>query len=202
VLVGETVVVLARNHEYAFADHLSGAGGVRLNDHVRNTLGDQPLNQALAMTSYGQLSTRRVAVNAAVYVNGRLINIWSTHLDSRTTTSSYRIAEVKALQSCVSSFAQQRIIAGDFNARDFTTEINSMESAYYDGWAEAAADGTAISYPGNTAFGATRNTRIDYVWATVATAVTIKSAQVYDTRDSRGYMPSDHKPLMVTFEVR
>jgi endonuclease/exonuclease/phosphatase family metal-dependent hydrolase len=156
----------------------------------------------IASTSYCQLSSRRVAVNAAVYVNGRLINVWSTHLDS-SDSSSYRIAEVKALQSCLSSFAQQRIVAGDFNARDYTTEINSMESAYYDGWAEAAADRTAIDYPGNTAFGATRNRRIDYVWASKsATALTIKSAQVYDTRDARGYMPSDHKPLMVTFEVR
>jgi endonuclease/exonuclease/phosphatase family metal-dependent hydrolase len=156
----------------------------------------------IASTSYCQLSSRRVAVNAAVYVNGKLINVWSTHLDS-SDTGTYRIAEVKALQSCLSSFAQQRIVAGDFNARDYTTEINSMESAYYDGWAEAAADRTAIDYPGNTAFGATRNRRIDYVWASKgASALTIKSAQVYDTRDSRGYMPSDHKPLMVIFEVR
>jgi hypothetical protein len=28
------------------------------------------------------------------------------------------------------------------------------------------------------------------------------SAQVFDTRDANRRMPSDHKPLLVTFEVR
>lgn len=160
----------------------------------------------IASTSYCQLSQStypRVAVNAGVYVNGRLINVWSTHLDSTGSTSTYRIAETKVLLSCLSSFSQQRIVAGDFNARDYTTEINLMESSYYDGWAEAAANGTAIDYPGNTAFGATRTRRIDYIWASKsATALDIKSAQVFDTRDANGHMPSDHKPVMVTFEVK
>ena len=156
----------------------------------------------IASTSSCQLSSRRVAVNAAVYVNGRLLNVWSTHLDS-SDGSSMRITEVKALTACMSSFAQQRIVAGDFNARDYTTEINMMESYYYDGWAEAAEDATALDYAGNTAFGATRNTRIDYVWYSKgASYLGLKAAQVFDTRDSRGYMPSDHKPLMVTFVVK
>jgi endonuclease/exonuclease/phosphatase family metal-dependent hydrolase len=156
----------------------------------------------IASKSSCQLSSRRVAVNAAVYVNGRLLNVWSTHLDS-SSGSSMRIAEVKALTACISSFAQQRIVAGDFNARDYTTEINMMESSYYDGWAESAGDGAAIDYPGNTAFGATRNRRIDYVWySKSASYLRLTRAQVFDTRDSRGYMPSDHKPLMVTFVVK
>lgn len=156
----------------------------------------------IASSSSCQLSDRRVAVNAAVYVNGRLVNVWSTHLDS-SDGSSMRIAEIKALKACMSSFAQQRIVAGDFNARDYTTEINLMESYYYDGWAEAAEDGTAIDYPANTAFGATRTRRIDYIWySRGASNLRVKRAQVFDTRDSRGYMPSDHKPVMVTFEVR
>jgi endonuclease/exonuclease/phosphatase family metal-dependent hydrolase len=157
----------------------------------------------ISSTSYCQLSARRVAVNAAINVNGRLINVWSTHLDSSTTSSSMRITEVRALTACTGAFAQQRIIAGDFNARDFTSEIGLMESGHYDGWAEAASDGTAVSYAGNTQFGATRNTRIDYVWMSkAASALSVRSAQVYDTRSSTGVMPSDHKPLMVVFNVR
>ena len=158
----------------------------------------------IASTSYCQLSTRRVAVNAAVYVNGRLVNVWSTHLDSSSTSNSMRITEIKALHACVGSFAQQKIIAGDFNAKSATTEISLMASGgFTDTWAKAASLSLAYSYPGNTSFGATRNARIDYVWtSTGATALVIKRAEVFDTRDASGYMPSDHKPLIVTFDVK
>jgi endonuclease/exonuclease/phosphatase family metal-dependent hydrolase len=143
-----------------------------------------------------------VAANSVIYVNGRLVNFYSTHLDSNDT-SSYRIAEVKKLTPCLANDSEQRIIAGDFNARDYTTEIGMMRNAgYYDGWAEAASDGTAVDYPGNTAFGATRSRRIDYVFFSKgAGRLTLKSARMFDTRDANGRMPSDHKPLLVTFSV-
>jgi endonuclease/exonuclease/phosphatase family metal-dependent hydrolase len=158
----------------------------------------------IASTSYCQLSARRVAVNAAVYVNGRLLNVWSTHLDSSATSNSMRISEIKALHACVRNFAEQKIIAGDFNAKAATTEISLMASGgFTDTWAKAASQSLAYSYPGNTSFGATRNARIDYVWtSTAATALVVKRAEVFDTRDASGYMPSDHKPLLVTFSVK
>jgi endonuclease/exonuclease/phosphatase family metal-dependent hydrolase len=157
----------------------------------------------IASTSYCQLSTDRVAANVGININGRLVNFYSTHLNSSSTTSTYRIAETKKLLTCLSTDAEQKIVAGDFNARDYTSEINLFEVGQYDGWAEAAIDGTAIDYAGNTAFGATRNRRIDYVWYSKrATNVVLKGARVFDTRDANGVMPSDHKPLLVTFEVR
>ena len=157
----------------------------------------------IASTSYCQLSGTRTAANAAVYVNGRLINFYATHLDSRDT-NSYRIQEVRKLAPCLANDAQQRIIAGDFNARDYTTEIAMMRNAgYHDGWAKAAANGTAVDYPGNSAFGATRKRRIDYVfYSKGAGRLALKGAKMIDTRDSRGRMPSDHKPLLVTFAVQ
>jgi endonuclease/exonuclease/phosphatase family metal-dependent hydrolase len=136
-------------------------------------------------------------------VNGRLINVWSTHLDSSSTTSAYRIAEIKALHACVGNFAEQKIVAGDFNAKASSTEIALMATQFNDGWAKAASLGTAVSYPGNTSFGATRNARIDYIWSSKkASYLVVKSAEVFDTRDAYGKMPSDHKPLMVRFEVK
>jgi len=157
----------------------------------------------IASTSYCQLSSARVAANVAVTVNGRLVNFYSTHLDSSSSTSTYRIAEVKKLLACLGTDAEQKIVAGDFNARDYTTEINMMENVNYDGWAEAAEDGTSVDYPGNTAYGATRRRRIDYVWwSKRASYVTLKSARVFDTRDADGDMPSDHKPLLVTLAIR
>jgi endonuclease/exonuclease/phosphatase family metal-dependent hydrolase len=155
-------------------------------------------------TSYCQLSGTRVAANVAVMVNGRLVNFYATHLDSKTYTSSYRIGEVRKLTPCLANDAEQRIVAGDFNARDYTSEIGMMRSAgYYDAWATAASMKKAVDYPGNTAFGATRNRRIDYVWySKKASRLALQSARMFDTRDARGRMPSDHKPLLVTFSVR
>ena len=154
-------------------------------------------------TSYCQLSSTRVAANVAVTVNGRLVNFYATHLDSNSSTSSYRIAEVKKLLPCLANDAEQKIIAGDFNAKAATTEISLMTAGHTDTWAKAVALGTAYSYAGNTSFGATRNARIDYVFLSkTATAVTVKRAEVFDTRNASGYMPSDHKPLLVNFEVK
>ena len=154
-------------------------------------------------TSYCQLSGDRVAANVAINVNGRLVNFYSTHLNSNGSTGSYRIAEVKRFIACLGSEAEQKIIGGDFNAHSSATEIALMKAGFYDGWAEAAADRSAVDYPGNRSFGATRNGRIDYVWLSkAARSVVLKSAKVFDTRDANGRMPSDHKPLLVTFEVR
>jgi endonuclease/exonuclease/phosphatase family metal-dependent hydrolase len=158
----------------------------------------------IASTSYCQLSTRRVAVNAAVYVNGRMVNVWSTHLDS-SSGNSMRLTEVAALKACVGSFAEQKIVAGDFNAKWAATEITAMKTLFYDAWLEAdqRAGIDAVSYPGNTSFGATRNARIDYVfYSKTAGDLVLKRAEVFDTRNAQGVMPSDHKPLMITFEVR
>jgi len=35
-----------------------------------------------------------------------------------------------------------------------------------------------------------------------ATRATIKASQVFDVRNSSGVMPSDHRPLMATYEVK
>jgi endonuclease/exonuclease/phosphatase family metal-dependent hydrolase len=157
----------------------------------------------IASTSYCQLSTRRVAVNAAIYVNGRLLNVWSTHLDSSSTSNAMRIAEVNVLKACTASFAEQKIIAGDFNAKAGSTEINMMKATFNDAWLIADAAGTAVSYPGNTSYGATRNARIDYVWYSLgASKLVLKKAEVLDARNSSGVAPSDHKPLVATYEVR
>jgi endonuclease/exonuclease/phosphatase family metal-dependent hydrolase len=157
----------------------------------------------IVSTSYCELSGDRVAANIAITVNGRLVNFYSTHLNSSSSTGRNRIAEVKRLLACLGTDAEQKIIAGDFNARDYTSEIGLMEALHRDGWAESKADGTAVDYAGNSAPGATRKRRIDYVWYSKrATAIALKKAQMFDTRNARGSMPSDHKPLVVTFEVR
>ncbi len=146
------------------------------------------------------LTGGRSAVDVAINVNGRTINFTSTHL--HPDSSSYRQTEIGELQAWERGLAEQRIIAGDFNATYTSTENSLMKQAYYDSWAVAQADGTAVAYAGNTA-GNTRNGRIDFIYYSHnASNLTLKSSQVFDTRDSNGVTPSDHKPLMSIFTVK
>jgi exonuclease III len=73
---------------------------------------------------------------------------------------------------------------------------------YIDVWAYAKSKGIAFNYPGNCD-GCTRGSRIDYVFLSKgATALEVKRAEILDTRDASGVMASDHKPLVVTFDVK
>ena len=141
------------------------------------------------------LSADRSVANATVTVNGRTINVFSTHLDESSTST--RTTEISQLKSWASGIAEQRIIMGDFNAWPGATEIQGMLSAYYDSWAQAKAEGSAVWYSGNEA-GNTRNSRIDYIWRSKgATSLVLTAAQVYDTGSV-----SDHRPVSATFTVR
>jgi endonuclease/exonuclease/phosphatase family metal-dependent hydrolase len=146
------------------------------------------------------LSVSRSVAMVRINVNGRMINVFSTHLDHQS--SSTRLTQVRQLVGWADNFAEQRIVAGDFNSWPGTTEINEMGRTYYDGWAVARAGGRAYSFSGNPE-GNTRNSRIDYVWYSKgASYLTVTRAEVFDTRNSSGYKPSDHNPLIVTFQVR
>jgi endonuclease/exonuclease/phosphatase family metal-dependent hydrolase len=139
--------------------------------------------------------TRSVAM-VSVTVNGRRVNFFSTHLDHQD--SGRRLRQVIELKAWAGTFQEQRIVAGDFNWYPGTTEINEMVKSYWDGWAVAKSQGTAISYSGNPE-GNTRNTRIDYVFKSRgASALNITGAQVYN---ARAQYVSDHQPLIVSFKV-
>jgi endonuclease/exonuclease/phosphatase family metal-dependent hydrolase len=94
------------------------------------------------------------------------------------------------------------VVTGDFNAATGTTEINLMTASYVDGWVRAKSLGTALNFAGNCD-GCTRNTRIDYAFSSkLATMLDVTSAQIFDTRDATGVMASDHKPMVVTYDVK
>ena len=145
------------------------------------------------------LSYSRSVAMARIVVNGTRVHVFSTHLDA--DSSSRRATQMRELKAWAAGFAQQHIYVGDFNAWPGASEISNMTSAAYDAWAVAKASSIATAYPGNEE-GNTRNSRIDYVWySKSASRLTLKGAQVFDTRDSRGVMPSDHRPVMATFQV-
>jgi endonuclease/exonuclease/phosphatase family metal-dependent hydrolase len=148
----------------------------------------------IADTESRYLAYDRSAALVRILVNGRIVNVVSTHLDHQY--SSKRLAQVKELKSWLSGFAEQRIVAGDFNSWPGTTEINEMGETYYDAWAVAKSKGTATSTSDNTS-GATRNTRIDYVWYSKgATKLTLLSAQTTEKISL-----SDHRGVLAVFQV-
>jgi endonuclease/exonuclease/phosphatase family metal-dependent hydrolase len=147
-----------------------------------------------------ELSYSRSVARVAVIVNGIRVNVYSTHLDA--DSSSRRTTQMRELLSWADNYPEQRIIAGDFNAWPGAGEISTMKADYKDSWAVAQSLDCDIAYSGNTA-GNTRNSRIDYVWYSEgASRLKLKQVQVFDVRNSSGVMPSDHRPLMATYEVK
>jgi endonuclease/exonuclease/phosphatase family metal-dependent hydrolase len=141
----------------------------------------------------------RTVGGITVSVNGRIVNVLSTHLDPYDEGN--RITQVKELIPYATGFAEDRIVLGDFNALPYSSEVGTFVSAYFDGWAEAVKLGVQQSAPDNPN-GYTRNGRIDYVFYSRGEQhLTLKSVQVVDTRNANGIMPSDHRPVLATFTV-
>ena len=157
-----------------------------------------PVQSASLCTYNG--SADRVAAHVGAVAGGRVVNLWSTHL--AVDSSSTRAAEILALQNCASQWGEARVLAGDFNLQWTSGEYAVAAGSYVDAWAQARSLGATINYDGNCD-GCTRNSRIDYVFASHgAPWLQLQWAQVFDTRDGNGYMPSDHKPLLIVYQVR
>ena len=136
---------------------------------------------------------------ASITVNGRPITLISTHLDPYDAT--LRLTQAAEVTTWSAAQPENRIITGDMNAWPDQTSIAHFNQTYYDSWTIAASQGTAATFSGNT--GQTKNGRIDYIfYSKTSPNLTVKSSQVYDTRDSSGVMPSDHRPVLTTFAVR
>jgi endonuclease/exonuclease/phosphatase family metal-dependent hydrolase len=136
---------------------------------------------------------------ATITVNARDITLISTHLDPYD--QALRLAQAAEVTSWSAVQPENRIITGDMNAWPDQTSIAQFNSTYHDSWAIAAANGTAAAFPGNT--GQTKSGRIDYIFYSKSSAnLSVKSSQVYDTRDANGNTPSDHRPVLTTFIVR
>jgi endonuclease/exonuclease/phosphatase family metal-dependent hydrolase len=136
---------------------------------------------------------------AVITVNGRDITLINTHLDPYD--QALRLVQATEVTSWSAVQPENRIITGDMNAWPNQTSIAHFNNAYHDSWTVAAAKGAATAFPGNN--GETKNGRIDYIFYSKNSAnLTVKSSQVYDTRDANGVMPSDHRPVLTTFIVK
>lgn len=136
---------------------------------------------------------------AAISWNGRTITFIVTHLDP--DSHSLRLTQATEVTTWAASEPENRILTGDMNAWPDQTSIAQFNKYFYDSWTVALGKGTATAFSGNQ--GQTKNGRIDYIfYSKQSPDLTVKSSQVYDTRDSNGVMPSDHRPVVTTFEVR
>ncbi len=130
---------------------------------------------------------------------GRRITLIGTHLDPDSRT--LRLTQATEVTTWAAAEPENRILTGDMNAWPDQTSIAQLNKFYYDSWAVAASHGTALAFSGNN--GETKNGRIDYIfYSKNSTNLVVKSSQVYDTRDSNGVMPSDHRPVLTTFTIK
>jgi len=150
----------------------------------------------LVTASSHLLSNGRGVAEVGVVVNGRTINLLSTHVEYYT--ASWRPEQIKEAVTWMNGFSQPRIVMGDFNTSPGTTDYALMATPYQDGWAAAKSAGTATAYNGT---GATHGTsRFDYVFSSRTSTLVLKSVSVPDTRVS-GVYPSDHDPVIAVFAV-
>jgi len=141
----------------------------------------------------------RSIAEAAIEWNGRTITLMSTHLDP--DSQSLRLTQATEVSTWAAAEPENRIIAGDMNAWPDQSSIAYFNKYYKDSWAVAVANGTAKAFSGND--GETKKGRIDYIfYSRNAGNLSVASSRVYDTRDANGVMPSDHRPVLTTFNVR
>lgn len=136
---------------------------------------------------------------AGITVAGVPITLINTHLDPYD--QSLRLAQATEVTNWSASQPENRIITGDMNAWPDQTSIAQFNKTYYDSWTVALNQGSASAFAGNT--GQTKSGRIDYIfYSKTSRNLSVKSSQVYDTRDANGVMPSDHRPVLTTFVVK
>jgi endonuclease/exonuclease/phosphatase family metal-dependent hydrolase len=140
----------------------------------------------------------RSVAEAIITWAGRRITLISTHLDPYSV--SLRLTQATEVTTWAAAEPENRILAGDMNAWPDQTSIAQLNKFYNDSWAVAEAHGTQVAFSGNT--GQTKNGRIDYIFYSKSAALSVKSSQVYDTRDANGVTPSDHRPVLTTFSVQ
>jgi endonuclease/exonuclease/phosphatase family metal-dependent hydrolase len=149
----------------------------------------------IATASY-LLPASRSAVDATIDVNGRTVNIVSTHMDN--VSAGNRKNEINALLPWAVTLAEDRIILGDYNASPDAAEIGLMKTDYIDTWTAAQAMHTAVGT------GFTHGShRIDYIFVSKkASFLKLASVESFNTSDASGVKPSDHEPVLAVFNVQ
>ena len=162
---------------------------------IRGKAGNVLLSRLpLVSSSTTLLSYSRGVAQVGVVVNGRTINLFSTHVEY--DTASWRTTQINQALAWMRNFPEPRIMLGDFNTNPGTSDYALMASPSQDAWTAAGVTRTAFNGTGATHGGS----RFDYVFSSRVTALTLQSVKVPDTRIN-GVYPSDHDPVVATFTV-
>ena len=150
----------------------------------------------LVSSSTTLLSYSRGVAQIGIVVNGRTINLFSTHVEYYN--AGWRTTQINQALAWMRNFAEPRIVMGDFNTWPDTSDYRLVATPYQDAWTAAQTAGTASAFigSGNTHGGS----RFDYVFFSRVSALTLKSVTVPDTRIN-GVYPSDHYPVVAVFTV-
>ena len=162
----------------------SGYGNVLLSRH-------RPASQGSTLLSY-----ERGVAQMTIVVNGRNVNLFSTHVDYYN--SSYRTTQTREAVGYMSNFSEPRIMLGDFNTWPGTSDYYLMAQPYQDAWTAGQSAGTAWAFNGS---GSTHgDSRFDYIYYSRNSVLSLRSVKVPDTRVN-GVWPSDHHPVIAEFKV-
>ena len=150
----------------------------------------------LVSSSTTLLSYDRGVAQIGIVVNGRTINLFSTHVEYYN--AGWRTTQINEALAWIRNFPEPRIVMGDFNTPPNTSDYWLMATPYQDAWVAARTAGTATSFTG-TEF-THGNSRFDYVFSSRVSALTLRSVTIPDTRIN-GVYPSDHHPVIAVFDV-
>jgi endonuclease/exonuclease/phosphatase family metal-dependent hydrolase len=165
---------------------------------VANGIADVLLSQyPLVSASSRLLAYGRGIAQIGIVVNGRTVNIFSTHVEY--DTAWWRPIQIAEAAVWVTNFSEPRIVMGDFNTWPATYDYYLMATPFQDAWTTAVNNGTASSFNGT---GATHgSSRFDYAFYSRASVLEVNSVNVPDTWVNGAY-PSDHDPLITVFTVK
>jgi endonuclease/exonuclease/phosphatase family metal-dependent hydrolase len=126
------------------------------------------------------------------------VNLFSTHVEY--DNASWRPIQIAEAVRWMTNFSEPRIVMGDFNTWPSTSDYYLCATPYQDAWAAASRAGTATAYNG-TGWTHGGNSRLDYVFHSRVSTLSLTSVNVPDTRVN-GVYPSDHNPVVAVFSVR
>jgi len=154
------------------------------------------LNSSSTLFPYADCWTSaRAALRAAISVNGRTVQVMTTHLQtgSCTDVATARYNSMSKLKSWASNYSKPQIVAGDFNADPNQIDTTArMLPAFRDTWSMVG------SGSGFSAFVSTPTMKIDYWFTDAGLGAVPVSSQVYRGSGSR----SDHYPVQTTFVIK
>ena len=140
-------------------------------------------------------TSARAGLRAGVNVNGTVVQVFTTHLQTGgcTDDAQARYSSMAQLKSWASNYSRPQLVAGDFNADpDQIDTTAGMRPAFVDTWSLVG------SGRGFNAFSGSPTMKLDYWFADAGgRGEPVSSQVVYG-----GVYLSDHLPIQTTFVIR